>query len=110
MNDILFYKLLDGKVVPITANQYRGPEQLGDITIHGQRVSTVFLGIQHHGGMFETMIFGGPLNEYQVRAETVEEAHANHVRIVEALQDTNWLQRYLDGNIGQKLLERITSC
>lgn len=50
------------------------------------RVSTVFLGIDHrYGGngpplLFETMIFGGPHNEWQDRCSTWKEAlemHAN---------------------------------
>jgi hypothetical protein len=101
------YKLIDGKILPINIEQWKGTDQLGDITVHGWRISTVFLGIPHIGGMFETMIFGGPLDGWQVRAETLEQAHTNHARIVEALRDTNWLERYLDGNIGEKLLTKI---
>lgn len=47
-------------------------------------VSTVFLGIDHSifGGaaplLFETMIFGGPLNEYLTRCATWEEAETMH--------------------------------
>lgn len=50
----------------------------------GIRVSTVFLGIDHnfHGQgapiLFETMIFGGPHNDYQERYSTWEEAEAGH--------------------------------
>lgn len=52
-------------------------------------VSTVWLGLDHSwsGGpplIFETMIFGGPLDQdYQQRYSTVEEARAGHERAVE---------------------------
>jgi hypothetical protein len=46
-------------------------------------VSTVFLGLNHAFGygvpiLFETMIFGGPLDEYQVRYATYGEALNGH--------------------------------
>ena len=48
-------------------------------------VSTVFLGLDHslgHGApmMYETMIFGGPHDEYQDRYSTRAEAVAGHAR------------------------------
>ncbi len=57
-------------------------------TVNGVDVSTVFLGIDHAFGggpplLFETMIFGGPHNEYQERYSTWEEAEAGHKRAVE---------------------------
>ena len=47
------------------------------------QVSTVFLGLDHQWGdgpplIFETMIFGGPKNQYQDRYSTYEEALAGH--------------------------------
>jgi hypothetical protein len=54
-------------------------EELGDI-----RVSTVFLGMDHnHFGngpplIFETIIFGGPHNEWQQRCSTWDEALQQH--------------------------------
>jgi len=45
-------------------------------------VSTVFLGLDHSFGgrpmLFETMIFGGPLDGYQERYSTWSEAEAGH--------------------------------
>ena len=47
-------------------------------------VSTVFLGLDHSFGMgpipvlFETMIFGGPHDQYQERYATWDEAVAGH--------------------------------
>ena len=54
-------------------------------------VSTVFLGIDHNlnGGppiLFETMVFGGPHNEYQERYATWDQAEKDHDRVVEALK------------------------
>lgn len=52
-------------------------------------VSTVFLGLNHgsplSGGppiLFETMIFGGPLDQYQTRYETYDAALAGHEIVV----------------------------
>lgn len=46
-------------------------------------VSTVFLGIDHQFGsgpplIFETMIFGGEYDQYQVRSSTWSEAESEH--------------------------------
>ena len=54
-------------------------------------VSTVFLGLDHNwnGGppiLFETMVFGGPHNEYQERYATWDQAEKDHDRVVEALK------------------------
>lgn len=56
----------------------------------GERVSTVFLGIDSGWGnekpqLFETMIFGGVHNEYQERYSTWDEAEAGHKRAVEMI-------------------------
>lgn len=53
------------------------------------RVSTVFLGIDHQFGdgpplLFETMIFGGPLDEEQWRYSTWDEAVVGHSKAVES--------------------------
>lgn len=63
-----------------------------DETFIGQaRVSTVFIGLDHRMGgdgppaLFETMIFGGRLDEFQNRCCTWDEAermHAEAVRLV----------------------------
>lgn len=64
---------------------------LGDATVAGVRVSTVFLGTDHnwYGGppiLWETMTFGPePWNECQWRWHTRDEAYAGHNRIVLAL-------------------------
>jgi hypothetical protein len=50
-------------------------------------VSTVFIGLDHNwdGGdplLFETMIFGGPLDQYQERYSTWEQAERGHEEAV----------------------------
>jgi hypothetical protein len=56
-------------------------------------VSTVWLGIDHgfgfseHPIIFETMIFGGLYDEYQLRYNTEEQALAGHEMIVKALEN-----------------------
>lgn len=59
---------------------------IGDIL-----VSTVFLGLDHGYGsgkpvLFETMIFGGDHDDYQVRYCTWEEAEAGHERAIKLIQ------------------------
>ena len=52
-------------------------------------VSTVFLGMDHSFGreggpvLFETMVFGGPLDGEQDRYRTIDEARAGHAAMVE---------------------------
>lgn len=55
-------------------------------------VSTVWLGLDHSfsaGGppiIFESMIFGGNLDQEQHRYSTMDEAHADHERLVEKVR------------------------
>jgi hypothetical protein len=57
---------------------------VGDVT-----VSTIWLGIDHGFGrterplIFETMVFGGGLDDYQWRWSTVAEAQEGHNRVVQ---------------------------
>lgn len=49
----------------------------------GVRVSTVFLGIETvEGCLFETMIFGGPMDQQQRRYRTYDEAEQGHQEAV----------------------------
>jgi hypothetical protein len=65
---------------------------VGDTTIGDVRVSTVFLGLNHQyesGGpplIFETMVFGGPLDDEMDRYSTEAEAEAGHVRMVDRVR------------------------
>jgi hypothetical protein len=64
-----------------------------DLFSDGARVSTVFLGLDHRSlddgppVLFETMIFGGPHNEWQDRYCTYDEAEAGHKRVCDALSE-----------------------
>lgn len=74
----------------------RVAETIGTVKIDGQnvgqvRVSTIFLGLDHSFGngpplLFETMIFGGPLDQEQERCSTWEEAEKQHERMIGKLE------------------------
>lgn len=64
-----------------------GNRRVASDTIDGVRISTVFLALDHSFGegppmLFETMVFGGPLDEEQDRCTTWEEAEAMHTAMV----------------------------
>lgn len=70
---------------------FSGDRHVGLDTIDDVTVSTVFLGIDHSFGsgpplLFETMVFGGPLDEEQVRYSTEAEAAAGHKAMVERVR------------------------
>ena len=58
------------------------------------RISTVFLGIDHNFGaegpplLFETMIFGGERDEYQVRTATWADAELAHKETCDLVRAT----------------------
>lgn len=61
--------------------------QIADDEIGKVRISTVFLGLNHSFGpgepvLFETMIFGGPLDSSQWRYRTYNEAERGHAAAV----------------------------
>jgi hypothetical protein len=79
----------------INDREGRGPRpgdgwaRVADDTLGAVRVSTVFLGLDHRWGdgpplLFETMVFGGPLNGNQERYSTWDAAAEGH---------TLWLMR-----------------
>lgn len=73
---------------------------VADDDINGVRISTVFLGMDHNhmrhffGGnpvLFESMVFGGPLNGHQERYCTWEEAELGHATIkAQVLELEKW--------------------
>jgi hypothetical protein len=68
------------------AERHVGNDHLGDM-----HISTVWLGLDHSFGdgpplIFETMVFGGPHDEYTERYSTEEEAKEGHARVVAALK------------------------
>lgn len=61
--------------------------------INGVTVSTVFLGIDHGFGdgppiLFETMVFGGALDQEQERYSTWAEAEAGHAVMVARVKES----------------------
>jgi hypothetical protein len=73
----------------------------------GITVSTVFLGIDHGFGgdrpvLFETMIFGGPYNDHQVRYCTWAEAEHGHQVACDLAGIKRKLDSWLDGTTGDK--------
>lgn len=89
-----WYALSGREVVgPIGMNSIqRGIHHVGDTTIGGSRISTVFLGLDHSftpGAkpvVFETLVFGGPLSDEMVRYCTYDEAEAGHAAMVERVK------------------------
>lgn len=60
--------------------------RVAEDTIDGVRISTVFLGLDTHAGigapvLFETMIFGGPLDRQITRCATWAQAEAMHAEM-----------------------------
>lgn len=84
----LYYRLEGETPVPtdrFTQEDFERRWQLVDTAFFGLvRVSTVFLGIDHRFGgdgppvLFETMIFGGPLDQYQRRCTSMAGARLMH--------------------------------
>jgi hypothetical protein len=61
-------------------------------TVDGVDVSTVWMGINHRYGpgpplIFETMVFGGPLNQDCRRYTTIEQARAGHAEVLAAVRE-----------------------
>lgn len=92
-----YYKLENHQVVPsdlyawaesMEAHESRrvAETHIGDIC-----VSTVFLGVDHSfdGGpplLFETMVFGGPLDEAMERCSTWEQAETMHAAMCDQVR------------------------
>jgi len=93
--------ILKGKIPIICDNIYEWAEWFGTAdrvvvqsTVHGIEISTVFLGINHRFGgngdplLFETMVFGGDLDETTLRYSTWEEAEKGHRDILDKVKRT----------------------
>lgn len=81
------YRLNGHTPVPCTLEEWargnREDRRVAATAKDGVSVSTVFLGLSHNFGdgpplLFETMIFGGPHDEYQTRCSTWDEAQQMH--------------------------------
>lgn len=67
-------------------------------------VSTVFLGMEHGHSrgkplLFETMIFGGPRDQYQRRYTSWEEAERGHAEACEVAGIQRKLETWIDGEL-----------
>lgn len=70
------------------SNRHVAKDMIGKV-----RVSTVFLGLDHSFGgrkplLFETMVFGGPLDQEQERYSTWEEAEKGHINMVRRVKES----------------------
>jgi len=97
------YILKDKKAVPVDniiewATQFESQDRrVAKDTINGVDISTVFLGLDHQYGegeplIFETMVFGGELDQEQDRYSTWEQAEAGHKAMIERV---NQAQKHL---------------
>jgi hypothetical protein len=73
-----------------------------DEPVSGQKVSTVFLGLDHQFGkgrpiLWESMVFGGPLDGEQQRYMSRDQAVAGHARLVAQVRRANELGGTDDG-------------
>ena len=98
----MFYILKDKVPVKVTWAEYRAAtRESPDIirvareTVNGADVSTVFLGIDHRFSpecppvLFETMVFGGPLDQEMDRCCTWDEAENMHERMCEKVRNAD---------------------
>jgi len=66
---------------------------VANIVIGKARISTIFLGLDHNYWgkgppvLFETMIFGGPEDQYQERYSTWDEAKEGHRKAVKLVRE-----------------------
>jgi hypothetical protein len=102
-----YYILKNGKITPATLLEWVywfedfTNRQIENTTLnHNQQnvtISTVFLGINHDLNftdlankrpiLFETMVFGGHLDQFQWRYRTLGEAKQGHYELVTAVQE-----------------------
>jgi hypothetical protein len=96
---------LEGKT-PVPANDVlewarwydKANRHVADTTIGRVRVSTVFLGLDHsfsRGGdpvLFETLIFGGPLDQEGERYTSWDEALKGHAAAVERVKEARTIK------------------
>jgi hypothetical protein len=93
------YYILDGhKTVRVGSMAWAewfeksGDRRVAKEKIGEAEISTVFLGIDHSFGqgppmLFETMVFGGALDQEQDRCTTWEEAEAMHAMMCERVRE-----------------------
>ncbi len=98
------YKLVGKEAVPCElmewATSFNGDRHVAITKIDAVTISTVFLGLNHAYGngdplLFETMVFGGPLDQEMNRYTTWEQAELGHAKMVKAVEETR--QKSLEG-------------
>jgi len=95
LNDDNTIDLISNNRYPLDADFGERPKHVGDDTVNNQRVSTVFLSMDHGWSenddhtpvLFETMIFGGEYDGDMWRYCTYDEAKKGHDRIVNCLKE-----------------------
>jgi hypothetical protein len=94
----------------------KADRHVGKTTVGRTYISTVFLGLDHGWGdgvpvIFETMVFGGKLDQQQDRCCTYEEAQLMHIHWVAAVQaaQPTWLHHIFWAcyDIGRETFERF---
>jgi hypothetical protein len=92
------YYILDGhKTRAVDAKTWatwwkKNDRHVGNDTINGSRISTVFLGLDHSFGdgppmLFETLVFDGPLDGEMERYETWKQAEIGHRTMVNRVKN-----------------------
>jgi len=99
------YKLVGKEAVPCElmewATTFSETDRHVALTMVGDvKISTVFLGLNHAYGngdplLFETMVFGGPLDQEMNRYTTWEEAELGHTVMVKAVEEAR--QKSMEG-------------
>lgn len=93
MSHAIWYKLNDdGTTSPCGVSEINH-QHINETYIGDMRVSTVFMSLDHEWGdgppiLFETMVFGGPLDQAQERYSTKQEAIEGHEKWVNKVKET----------------------
>lgn len=103
----------DGWVEEVTLPQWAewfntSDRKIGDHTIEGSNISTVFIGVDSL--LFETMIFGGELDGYQVRSRTKEDALAEHEKAVNLVKESPTLCIECNGKLEPECTDTCRQC
>ena len=104
---IKYYTLVNDCIVE--SEHICGIERIDRDHIHTSTVSTIFLASEHVGGMFETMIMGGPADGFMIRCETAKQAREIHAQVTHILKSINWLTYFLDGNASIKIFDLLNN-
>lgn len=69
------------------ARWFEGSDRvIGRHKYEGAEVSTVFLGMKHGDCLYETMVFGGELDQLTERYQTKAEAAKGHLEVIEKVK------------------------